>query len=127
MSINEAELVLDKARFARIVGESQAQDTATQLADAFSTQVAQIVDDISNLLDGEEFPERAVRGLLHRLRGSAEILGAGLLSDLTRSLLEHDQRTFNAAIKMTLPSLFETIDQTLAEIQTLARELKPRP
>jgi len=127
MSDDETELVLDKTHFRRIVEESQSDDTAKRLADAFSTQATQLADDISDLLNGGETSGPAVRGLLHRLRGSAEVIGACRLSAMTRRLLENDPENFCAKLRTALPLLIETIGDTLAEILTLAGQRKPQP
>lgn len=120
MTGHEREIVLDEAHFRRIVSESSSGDTANQLAGAFSTQVAQIVDDLNSLLNRGDTTEQAARGLLHRLRGSAEILGARRLSHITHSVLACDQGNFYFALRSALPSLQETIEETLTEIGKMA-------
>jgi HPt (histidine-containing phosphotransfer) domain-containing protein len=120
MSEHETEIVLDDTHFRRIISESSSEDTANQLADAFSTQVAQIVDELNDLLNSGGTAEQAARGLLHRLRGSAEILGARRLSHIIRSVLENNQDSFYSALRSALPSLHETIEDTLTEIRKMA-------
>ncbi len=120
MSEHEMEIVLDETHFRRIISESSSEDTANQLADAFSTQVTQIVDELNGLLNSGGTAEQTARGLLHRLRGSAEVIGARRLSYITRSVLENDQDGFYSALRSALPSLHETIEDTLMEIRKKA-------
>lgn len=120
MSDNKTLRILDKTHFRRIVGESHSKRTGIRLADAFSTQSTQIIGDINTLLNIDPPSEADIRGLLHRLQGSAEILGASRLSALVLHLLKDDQDNFCTVLRSTLPSLVKAIDETQAEIQALA-------
>jgi len=117
MSEHETEVILDKAHFRRIVSESNSDDTVNKLADAFSIQATQIASDISALLNSGDTTEQSARSLLHRLQGSSEVIGAQRLSYITRSVLNVDQGHFYPALQSALPSLLETIEETLIEIR----------
>jgi HPt (histidine-containing phosphotransfer) domain-containing protein len=92
---------------------------AENLVDVFARTTPALLDDLRAAVDRDDGEAR--HALAHKLRGSAETVGAQRLSELARQLELHEDA--DAAIAQLEPVYRDTLDA----LQRLAARSAPRP